>query len=164
VSAYGPLANQAFFASGEDGSVLWTSAVQDVLDSGATDGVNAVRLTWVLSSATQANFDTMAHVDVLTFSPPAAGLLVGPPAWIDANTALALSAAGGLMTNSTAVQVVKKGTPPALVPGARIALAVGPGAVGAVSSNEFGYVLQQNDPMNLTATVSIFAPSCVGDL
>jgi hypothetical protein len=137
--------------------------VLDLLDGGGNDGVNTVRLTWALSGATQANFDTAAHVDLQTYSPPAGGLVVGPPAWIDANTVLALSAAGSLMTNSTAVQVAKKGSPSTLVPNARTLLSVGPGAVGVASSNGFGYVLQQNDPMNQTATVSIVAPACVGD-
>jgi hypothetical protein len=162
ISAYGALANQAYFAAGDDGTVLWTSAVADLLEGGVSDGISTVRLTWALSSATQANFDTTAHVDLQTYSPPAGGLVVGPPAWIDANTALTLSAAGSLMTNSTAVQVAKKGSPSTLVPNARTLLSVGPGAVGVASSNGFGYVLQQNDPMNLTTTVSIFAPACAG--
>jgi len=166
VGQYGPLADQYAFTMGDDGSVLWATALLQPADAGG--GISTARLVWPLAGPMQTNFDTTTYVDLQTFSPATGALVVGPPAWIDANTALALSAAGSLSTNSTAVQIAVKGAPgskpPAsLVAGARITLPVGPGSVGVASSNGFGYVLQQDDPKNMSAHIAIYAPACVGD-
>jgi hypothetical protein len=166
IGQYGALANQYFFTMGDDGTVLWETALLAPADAGG--GISTARLVWPVTGPMQTNFDPTTYVDLQTFSPPTGSLVVGPPAWIDANTVLALSAAGSLSTNSTAVQVAVKGAPggnpPAsLVPGARVTLPVDPGSVGVASSNGFGYVLQQDDPKNTSATVAIFAPACAGD-
>jgi hypothetical protein len=83
----------------------------------------------------------------------------GPPLWIDANTALGLAAASSSSTNSTSVQLVNK-QPAGIVNGTRTLLSVPPGSVGVASSNGFGYVLVEDDPMNQSCHVYIFAPAC----
>jgi hypothetical protein len=156
-----PIANQVALATGDDGTLLWTTAVYDVLDSGGNDGIATARLSWLLGSGTAANFDNSVHVDLETYSPAVSATVVGPPVWIDANTALGLAAASSTSTSSTSVQVVTR-SPAAVAPGKRTLLSVDPGSVGIAASGGFGYVLAQDDPKNNTASVYVFAPSCGG--
>jgi hypothetical protein len=161
VSAFGPQAQQATFTTGSDGSVLWTTGVLDELDGGGSDGIATATLTWLLPSSTSANFDTADHVDLVSYSPAANTYVTGPPVWIDANTVLGLAAPSGSSSNSTLVQVATK-SPRALTAGRSTTLPVGPGSVGVASSNGFAYALVGDDPMNLTCTIYILAPSCGG--
>ena len=87
--------------------------------------------------------------------------MVGPPLWIDANTALGLAAASATSTDSTSVQVVTK-SPTAVQAATRTLISVAPGSVGVASSNGFGYVLAQDDAKNQSCSVYIFAPRCGG--
>jgi len=159
LDAFGPLANQAAFGTGGDGSLLWTTAVYQADDAGVISGIDSARLSWLLGSGTAANFDTTVFVDLETYTPTTGAYVVAPPLWIDANTALGLAAAGSTTTNSTSVQVVTK-QPAAVRSSTRTLLSVGPGAVGAASSNGFGYVLAEDDPKNETCSVYVFAPAC----
>lgn len=160
LSAYGPLADQASLTTGDDGSLLWSSAILDVDDAGNTGSINTARLTWLLASGTAANFDTTAHVDLQTYSPTVGATVAGPPVWIDANTALGLAAASSSSTGSTSVQLVTK-SPPTVNAASRTLISVDPGSVGVASSGGFAYVLAKDDPNNATASVYVFAPSCV---
>lgn len=160
LSLYGPLEDQAYLTTGDDGSVLFATAVLDLLEAGGNDGIASARLTWLVDSAAAGNIDGTAHVDIASYSPPASGAVVGPPAWIDANTALGFAAPSTLTTNSTSVQIVHK-SPASTTFGTT--LTVGPTAIGVASSNGFAYALEQTDPKNQTATVQILAPSCGGD-
>jgi hypothetical protein len=159
LSLFGPLADQAAFNTGGDGSLLWTTAVEQTNDAGMTTGIASARLSWLLDSATSANFDSTAFVDLETYAPTTGDNVVAPPLWIDANTALGLAAAGTTSTSSTSVQVVTK-QPAGIVPGARTLLSVAPDGVGTAASGGFGYVLAQDDPRNESCSVYIFAPSC----
>jgi hypothetical protein len=159
ITAFGPVANQSAFDTGGDGSLLWTDGVFEVDDAGNTAGLQSARLSWLLDSATAANFDTTTFVDLETYSPTTGAYVSGPPLWIDANTALGLAAASSSSTNSTSVQMVTK-APAAIVNGTRTLLSVPPGSVGVASSNGFGYVLVQDDPMNQSCHVYVFAPAC----
>jgi hypothetical protein len=159
LTADGLLADQGVFATGRDGSVLWSTAVYAVDSSGLPSGIAKARLTWVLGSGTAANFDPSTYVDLETYVPTTQAPVVGPSVWIDANTALGLAAASSASTDSTSVQVVTR-SPPAVVPGTRTLLSIDPGSVGVAASGGFAYVLAQDDPSNQTCTVTIFAPSC----
>jgi hypothetical protein len=160
-TAFGALDGQYAFTTGGDGSVLWETAVYDELDSGGNDGIASARLAWLVDSAAAANFDSSSYVTLQTYSPPAGGQLVGPPAWLTANTALGLSALSTTSTNTTLVQVITK-SPASIDPVRNAQLPAGPGAIGVAVSGGFAYALLQNDPMNKTCTVQIIAPSCGG--
>lgn len=160
-TAFGALDNQYGFSTGNDGLVIWETAVLDELDSGGNDGVASSRLSWLIDSATAGNFDSTAYVDLVTYSPPAGGQVVGPPAWMNANTALGFAALSSASTNTTLVQVVTK-TPASIDPLRTTQLPAAPGAIGVATSNGFAYALLQNDPMNRSCTVQILAPSCGG--
>jgi hypothetical protein len=160
-TAFGALDNQYGFSTGDDGSVVWETAVLDELDSGGNDGVATARLSWLIDSATAGNFDSTAYVDLVTYSPAAGGQVVGQPAWMDANTALGFAALSSTSTNTTLVQVVTK-TPASIDPVRTTQLPAAPGAIGVATSNGFAYALLQNDPMNHSCTVQIIAPSCGG--
>jgi hypothetical protein len=159
ISAYGPQSDQWAMATGEDGSLLWTTAVDAVVDGGSPAGIERARLTWLLGSSTAANFDTSVHVDLQTYSPTTGDNVVGPPLWIDANTVLGLAAAASGSTGSTSVQLVTK-SPPAVVASTRTLLSIDPGSVGVASSGGFGYVLAQDDTNNKSCSVYVFAPAC----
>jgi hypothetical protein len=161
LNQFGGLDNQWAFATGSDGSVLWATGVLDELDSGGSDGVLKARLSWLVDSASAANFDTTSYVDLATYSPPVGGQLVGQPAWINAGTALGFASLSSIQTNTTLVQVVYK-TPASIDPVRNTQLGVPPGAIGVATSNGFGYALLQNDPFNRSCTVQILAPSCGG--
>ncbi|MGH7294699.1 MAG: hypothetical protein ACRELB_07195, partial [Polyangiaceae bacterium] len=132
----------------------------EVDDAGASQGIATSRLTWLLPTATAANFDTTLNADLQTYSPRTGAQVVGPPVWIDANTALGLAAASSSSTDSTSVQVVVK-SPPSVQVASRTLISVPPGNIGVASSNGFGYLLAQDDAKNLSCSVYVFAPSCV---
>ncbi len=165
-NAWGKLDNQAGFTTGGDGSVVWETAVLDELDTGSTDGIAHARLGWLIDSATAGNPDSTAYVDLVSYAPLAGGQVVSAPAWVDANTALGFAVPSSNSTDSTLVQIVRKGSPrPSIVPGANATktLGVAPGALGVATSNGYAYVLQRTDPQkNQSCTVQILAPSCGG--
>ncbi len=154
----GPTAAQATYAQGSDGSVLWSTATI-VLDDAGTPSLATARLAWLVSDGTTTTFDPTAHVDLEVYATPQplGTPLVGPIAWIDANTALVLAAAHELPTE-TSVQVAVKTPTPALAQGRRTIVPVGVGSLGASASNGFGYVLEA-DPTG-TLMLHVFAPGC----
>ena len=139
--------------------MLWNVGIAALDDAGADEGVAVARLTWLLSSGTAANFDTTLHADLETYTPPTSAFVAGRPLWIDANTALGIAAAGSTSADGSSVQVVTK-NPPTVLTSTRTLISVPPASVGVASSNGFGYILAQDDPKNLSASVYIFAPSC----
>ncbi|HEX3345435.1 MAG TPA: hypothetical protein VHS09_12715, partial [Polyangiaceae bacterium] len=159
VMDFGPMGNQIALATGDDGSVVWTGPVLSLNDAGASEGIGSARLTWLLASGTSSSFDTTANIDLETYSPPTSATVVGPPLWLDANTALGLAAASSASTDTTSVQLVTK-SPPTLDTGSRTLLSVAPGNVGAAASGGFGYLLAQDDAKNQTCSVYVFAPAC----
>ena len=159
-AALGPIASQTLIATGGDGSVLMSVAPYVPFDAGPT-GIESVCLTWLLDSSTKGNFDASKCAQLESYTMPPAGTVVGPPGWIDANTALGLAGAASNPAATTSVHVVKKST--GVVAGQVASLPVGPGSVGVAASNGFGYALTQDDPMNQTCTVYIFAPACGTD-
>lgn len=160
VSAYGPLDNQASFASGPDGTVLWESAPLRTTDAGVTSGIVSARLAWLSPTADGGIFDTSAHADLESYSSASATTVVGPTVWIDANTSVALAATKEDL-GSTSVQVFDRATG-ALVPGKRGLIPAPPAALGVAASGGFIYVLAQDDAMNRMASVYVLAPGCSG--
>jgi hypothetical protein len=153
VTAFGPVEDQATFASGGDGTVLWESAL--ARPDGGT--VSAARLTW-LASLADGGLDTSAHVDLQTYSPGVTGPVVGPAAWLDPQTALALAATADA-PETTSVQVIDR-TTGATVAGKRALIPTAPSALGLAVSEGFAYVLAQDDATNHTATVYVVATGC----
>jgi hypothetical protein len=162
IASYGQLDNQAAFALGNGSGVLWTSAPLRVVDGG-TNGVSSARLTWlvpIVDAGPEAGlFDTSAHVDLESYPAATSAVVVGSPAQVDADTAIALAAVGqNPMT--TSVQVFTRSTP-MLQAGKRAVIPVPPSLVGVSVSNGFGYLLAQDNPQNRSATVYIVASGCV---
>jgi hypothetical protein len=161
VDAMGPIDNQQTWTQGSDGSVLWEAAPYQIVDGGSTGQIDQTCLTWLLDSSTSTSFDAAKCATLESYDPPIGQRVTATPAWIDATTALGLAAASSNPSASTSVHVVKKNMA-ATVPGVVAYVPAAPGAVGTASSNGFGYVLAQTDPMNQTCTVYIFAPACAG--
>ena len=168
------------FASGPDGSFLFSASHIQVAESDYTD----VRLGWVLGAGNLdagTGFGSQFTV-VEAYSPPAGsgGLdtpilapLVGPVAWLDPARAMVLAASAAGMpgtapcvtgTGTTCVQVVTQASsPPAVLPQSAVLMAPtnATGAAGAqspTSAASFGYVLTADSPTS--STVHIFAPDC----
>jgi len=154
----GPTAGQSTYTQGHDGSVLWNGASIVIVDGG-TPALATTRLAWLVADGTTTTFDPSTNLDVEVYATPQplGTPLVGPVAWIDANTALVLAAAHELLTE-TSVQVAVKTPAAALAQGRRTIVPVGVGAVGAAASNGFGYVLEA-DPTG-TLELHVFAPGC----
>ena len=163
-AAIGEYDSQAYVTTGGDGSVLASLAPYAMSDAGPT-GISSACLSWWLDKSTSGNFDASTCWPLETYAPPPApppsGLVVGRPGWVDANTALGLAGAASNPAATTSVHVVKKTS--GAVAGQVAALPVGPALVGMATSHGFGYALTQDDPMNQTCTVYIFAPSCGAD-
>jgi hypothetical protein len=160
------------FASGPDGSFLFSAAHIQVAENNYTD----VRMGWVLGPGNLdagAGFSSQFTV-VEPYLPPAGsgGLdtpilapLVGPVAWLDPARAMVLAASGGATgTGTTSVQVVTQASnPPALLP-LRAVLMTPSNQTGAASAQSttsaasFGYVLTADSAT--ASTVHIFAPDC----
>jgi len=155
----GEIANQAYVTTGGDGSVLASVAPYAMTDAGPT-GIESTCLTWLIDPSSTGNFDATMCATLETYPTPPGGTVVGRPAWVDAHTALGLAGAASNPAATTSVHVVKKGSV-AVVAGQVAALPVGPTSVGIATSNGFGYALAQDDPMNQTCTVYIFAPGCM---
>ena len=159
-AALGEYDSQAYVTTGGDGSVLASLAPYVMTDAGPT-GIASACLTWWLDSATSGNFDASKCWPLETYASPPSGVVVGRPGWLDANTALGLAGAASNPAATTSVHVVKKTT--GVVAGQVAPLPVGPTSVGVATSSGFGYALAQDDPMNQTCTVYVFAPGCGAD-
>ncbi len=161
-TAMGPTVPEGFLAQGPDGSLLWDAPTATIVDGGPNTTATA-RMTWLLASATATTFDASAHVDVESYAAMPLGFgaaVAGPMAWIDTNTAL-VTASAPEDTAQTSVQIATRAMlPPTILASHRYVVPVDVGHIGAASSNGFGYVLVQDDPMNATATIHVFSPGC----
>jgi hypothetical protein len=154
----GPTGAQATYAQGSDGSVLWNTASLVVIDGG-TPALATSRLAWLVSDGKTSTFHpgSNGHVEVYGTPLRLGTPLVGPVAWIDANTALVLAAAHELLTE-TSVQVAVKTPSPTLAKGRRTIVPASVGNVGAAASNGLGYVLEADTTGTLE--LHVFAPAC----
>ena len=161
-TAMGEIYPQGFIAQGVDGSLLFSAPQVSTPDGGAFTTISA-RMTWLVADGMATTFDATAHVDVESYAFPNNGYGIsaaGPMAVIDPTTALVLAASKDNL-QQTSVQVASRTlTPPALLAGRRYVLPVDVNHAGAAGSGGFGYVLAQDDQMNQSATVHIFAPAC----
>jgi len=153
VSAFGPVGNQAAFASSSDGTILWESAL--VRPDGGT--VSTSRLTW-LAALADGGFDTSAQVDLETYGNTTTGTVVGPVASLDSQTAVTLTA-DGQTPDASVVEVLDRSTKSA-VTGKRAIISAAPSSLGIAASQGFAYVLAQDDPKNQTSTVYVVATDC----
>ena len=149
------------FAQGPDGSLLWSAPSVENADGG-TSNVRGVRVAWLLADTKAMQPDARTFLDIELYSPSlpwAEGpSVVGPIAWLDAQTALVL-AASTQNTAQTSVQVAtRSSTTVTLAPGRRHILPLAPEKLGATSANGIGYVLAE-DAVD-SATVHVFAPLC----
>jgi hypothetical protein len=160
VAAYGPVDNQASFASGQDGTVLWESAPLRTTDAGITSDIVSARLAWLAPTGDGGLFDTTVYADLESYPDASAVTVVGPAVWVDANTSVALAATKEDL-ESTSVQVFDR-TTGALVPGKRGLIPAPPGSLGVAASGGFIYVLAEDDATNRTASVYVLAPGCSG--
>ena len=156
----GEVSAQWNIATGDDGAVAWSLAPYAVGDAGPV-GISSTRDGVLLNDAMDGTFETMGYVDIETYPFTPGGRVVGPIAWVDANTMLVTAAASeDMMLGTTSVQVMTK-KPAALVKNARQPIPIDPGNIGVAASGGYGYVLAHDDAKNnATATVYVFAPSC----
>jgi hypothetical protein len=178
-AGFGQVAPGPAFASGPDGTLLFSAAHIQVAQNNYSD----VRLGWVYGPASQdagTGFNSQFTV-VTSYAPPAGsgGLdtpilapLVGPVVWLDPARAMVLAASGPMTatppcntgTGTTCAQVVTQASsPPAVLPQSAV-LMTPTNATGAASAQSptttasFGYVLTAD---SLTSsTVHIIAPDC----
>jgi hypothetical protein len=163
VTTMGPVHSASVFSQGNDGSVLWAAPSVSVGADGAPPTIRSVRLAWILGGASGMQFDARTFVDVEPYSPeeplgngPA---LLGPVAWVDAQTALVLAASPS-NTSQTSVQVAtRSGAMAQLAAGKRYVLPNTTDKLGAASTNGIAYVLA--DDASDSATVHVFAPGCM---
>jgi hypothetical protein len=157
--AFGPDAGlhaEGAFAVGQDGSILWENAPLRATN----DGIATARLTWLSPTSDARLFDDSVYADLETYPALTAGPVVGPPAWLDANTAVGFAASPDDM-QSTSVQVVDRPAR-ALFTGKRALLPTASTSLAVATSGGFVYVLAKDDPQNQSATVYILAPGCAG--
>lgn len=147
----------SYLAQGPDGGLLWTTTSVNVTDAGVATTLTA-RLAWVLADNGATSFDGTTHVDMSTYNVAGiVGNLPGPSAWVDPNTAIALSAVP-TNTTQTLVQVATRNGTPGVVPMRSFQLAFDPGSLAVVSSNGFGYVLTPDAVAG--ANVHVFGVGC----
>jgi hypothetical protein len=160
VGAYGPVDDQAAFATGTDSTVLWSSALLHVVDGGVS-GIASTRLTWLSladGGADAGPFSTGIHGDLETYPASTTGTVVGPIAYVDGDTAVALAASGQDL-GSTSVQVFSRSAN-AIAIGQRAVIPATPDSVGVAASHGFAYVLVQDT--DASSTVYVVAPGCNG--
>jgi hypothetical protein len=154
VGDMGPVANQFFFSSAPDGSVLYNALSVTPNDAGGA-AVRAVRLTWLVSGPT-AGFDSSTFVDVETYGAPPSGNAVGPVAWIDPQNVL-VTAQLRSDPAQTVVRIATKASPPTIST-KQFQIAKNVDSLGAAATNGIGYVLVADSPND--ATIHVFAPGC----
>jgi|CZKU01.1.fsa_nt_gi hypothetical protein len=172
LQTFGPVDDQATFAAGASGAVLWESAPLHAAADGGLDGVASARFTWLAPGGDGGLFDTTAHADLEKYgSAPGIAVgpgssrggnapLVGPTAWFDPNTAVALAATPE-DSESTSVQVFDR-TSGTVVAGRRGVIPAPPSVLAIAASNGFAYVFAPDDASNRSASVYVVAPACPG--
>ncbi len=160
ILTYGAVDNQATFASGDDGTVLWESAPLHTTDAGTVGNIATARLAWLTPTTDGGLLDPTVFTDLESYPDASATTVVGPALWLDTNTAVALAATGE-DTLSTSVQVFDRATG-SLVAGKRGVIPAPPHSLGIAASSGFVYVLSADDPNNRSASVYVLAPACSG--
>jgi hypothetical protein len=149
--------NPSYLAQGPDGGLLWTTTSVSVTDAGVATTLTA-RLAWVLADDMATSFDSTVHVDMSTYGLAGiVGDLPGPAAWVDVNTAIAISAPP-TNTAQSLVQVATRNGTPGVVPNRSFQIAFDPGSLAIASSNGYGYVLTPD--VTAGANVHVFGVGC----
>lgn len=159
-----PAADNQVFAQSADGAVVWAYASLTGAPGGApAPTINGAKAFFVLGSA-DAGVDSTARVDVETYAAvPAATVVVGPAAMLDATTAMITTAIPANLAQ-TNVQFIRR-TPLGVIENAgggarRAPITLPVSQLAASGSNGLGYVLAV-DPAEPTApTVHVFDPAC----
>ncbi len=157
LATFGQSAGDNYVAQTPSGGLLWSGAAINAPDGGPVQTISA-RLAWVLADQNASKFDATTHVPVNTYNVNGANLdLPGPVAWLDDNTALAISAVPG-NTGQSVVQVASRSGNPSIIASHTFQIAFPPSQLAATSSNGFGYVLTPDT--NAGVNVHIFDPAC----
>ncbi len=147
------------FASGHDGSLLWSTNVvtRDVDDIPHATGVT---LRWPVADAAATAFDGAPRVDLEIYpdKPSYNSVLAGPLAWLNASTAIATAANPANLSQTAVRMVTRSGATLTLDPG-RFVVPFSPGQLGVEGGTRFGYVLADSGQSS-GATVYVFAPGC----
>jgi hypothetical protein len=150
-------------AQGAGGALLWGASV--IASSGALAfGTKYARVAWLLDGDTDTTFDAKTQADVETYDPEVVTFsesVMGPIAWIDADTALVLAKSPANLGQTSVQVATRNGTTGSLVPNRRVVLPVSVDKLGAVATGGLGYVVaaEPADAGN-SATVYVFAPGC----
>jgi hypothetical protein len=147
----------SYLAQGPSGGLLWTTNAVDINDAGGIIAYTGARLAWVLADNNATKFDATTHIDMTTYSTTATSDLAGPAAWIDTNTAIAISAAQSNIMQSV-VQVGSRNGTPSVVPNKSFQLAWHPSQLSVTASNGFGYVLTPDQTQGVN--VHVFNTAC----
>ncbi len=149
----------ARFAQGGDGALVW--GVPGIEIAAPPIGTRSARVAWVLADQNAQAPSGAAHVDLEAYAPGTVGIgqaVVGPLAWVDSTTVLALAQAPADLSQ-TSVQVVQKGAGGlVVVPSRRVVLPAVADTLAAVSANGYAFVVAADAPDS--ATVYVFAPAC----
>jgi hypothetical protein len=157
----GPTAPVSMFAQGNDGSILWNTATSVTEDGGVND-LGSTRVAWLVANGASTQFAPTQFLDVELYVPtvPYGTPVVGPVAWIDANTALVLASAAENLAQ-TSVQLAVAAPGPSLVDGGRYVVPQVVGQVGVAASGGYGYVLAAGGATpGASCTLHVFAPGC----
>lgn len=164
----GPHAATQTFAMGPAGSVYWSSASLNQPPSSPTPPVlvRAARAQWLFASGA-GDYDRPSSFDIEVYGVPAVGNgapTVGPPALLDPDTALVLTAARENPPAQTSVQVAKRNPLGLVKDGMAPRRAVLPVPVNtfiaAAAANGIGYAVANETMPVPNATVYVFAPDC----
>lgn len=148
-----------YFASGFDGSVLWSTNRVYQGDAG-TMQTSAVVLRWALAAGS-STFDATLEVDLASYSEADSSVVRrGPIALIDANTVLA-TAAYPVDPQQTLVRSVTRSGSSLALGSATAVLPFSTGQIGVTANRKVGVVLTPTSTTPaLKATLHLFAPGC----
>jgi len=148
-----------FFASGFDGSVLWSTnkVFRDTADNPLT---NAVTLRWALPAGANS-VDAALEVDLASYSDSDwSTVRRGPLALVDANTVLTTTAYP-VDPQQTLVRSVQRSGSSLTLGTATAVLPFGVGQIGVAANRKVGFVLTPpSTTPALKTTLHVFAPGC----
>ena len=161
VSAFGPTADQSAVRAPGTTAACSGRRRRSIDDAGGARASRASRLAWLLRRGDRRELrrERRTSTSRRTRRRPAAT----SPARRCGSTPTRRSASpprAARAPSSTSVQVVNEEPPAVAGRHADAHLRRHRGSVGVAASSGFGYVLAQDDPMNQTVHVYIFAPSC----
>lgn len=147
------------FASGYDGTVLWSTnrVFRDGTDQPMT---KAVVLRWLLASGATA-FDASAEIDLATYADADWGTVRrGPVALVDASTALT-TVAYPVDPQQTLVRAVQKSGTSLSLGSATAVLPFPVSQIGVAANRKVGFVLTPaSATLSLKTTLHVYAPGC----